>query len=223
MQRLVGWLLGQADGPVDLLKRTIRELEDQVPALNESLALIKAQVSLEEQELSRRRAREAELVQRARDAPREDLARCYAATLDELRADIARVERRLTQAQATFEQARHAKQAFVQSMEERVQAAKAALAARRQIEWTRKVTAAFEGFGARDDGSHLALVRALEAEQARSEAELRAVLDRLGGGTAARPELATVKQELAVLRARLQDTLRRADELERRLARLEAP
>ena len=48
---IVGWFIELGEDPEMILKQNIRDLEDQVPALNENLAMIKAQVTLIDKDL----------------------------------------------------------------------------------------------------------------------------------------------------------------------------
>lgn len=207
LRRLIAWLAPPC-GPLELLKQSIRDLEDQVPALDENLSMIKAQVTLVEKDLARRRETEGALLEKVRAADTGSKAACYAETLAEVRREVAADERRLAEVRATFELAREAKRAFMDRKEQRIQVARAALAAQRDADWSRKVARALEPFECDDDGSHLELLRRVEAEKAASDQALQALLDRLAGREpdaveALRSGLGALRQELSALERRV--------------------
>lgn len=215
LRRLVTWL-APADGPLQVLKQDIRDLEDQVPRLNESLFMIKTQVTLLEKEVARLRATEGELQEKVRAADTESKAACYTETLTELRRQVEHEERRLAEVRGTFELAQEAKRAFMDRKEARIHAAKAALAAQRDAEWNRKLARDLVAFDAGDDDPHVELVRGLEAERLASEQDLQAVLDRLAGRPrhveALLSKVGALRQQLVALEAQaatLEQELRR--------------
>lgn len=232
MKRLLALFRRRPD-PVLLLKQSIRELEDGVPALNDNLASIKGQVGLVEKELERLRAKRAELVEKAGEARsrgRADVAANYDHTQAEVEAEIARQERALRVTEATFELAREHKRAFMAGKEELIQAAKASLSAVRQAEWQRRVACALRAFEVNDRRAHedeLAAVSRFKAEAAASEDELREVLERLVAGAGASPEalmlgLGAAREEVASLERRLEETREWLRACELRLERLQA-
>jgi phage shock protein A len=205
LRRLITWF-APSPGPLELLKQSIRDLEDQVPKLNENLSMIKAQVNLVEQELARLRAKEAELQEKVRAAVTESHAANYAMTLAEVRRELARHERRLSEVSATFELAQKAKRSFMNRKEERIQVAKAAFDAQRDADWNRKVAHDLRELEGEDDASHIELLRCFEAERRASERDLQELLDRLAGRPrhteALLSKLGALRRDLAALEAR---------------------
>lgn len=144
IRRLIAWI-APPRGPLELLKQSIRDLEDQVPKLNDGLFMIKAQVTSVEKDLARLRATEGELVEKVRAADTESKAVCYSETLTEVRRELARDERRLAEVSAVFALAQQAKRDFLDRKEARIHAAKEALAAQRDLEWRRKFAQTHRG------------------------------------------------------------------------------
>jgi phage shock protein A len=218
--------------PTDLLKRNIRELEDQVPLLNESLALLKAQVTLVEKEIQRLREREATLQAKVADAlagGREDVASNYRETLGEVRRELAAQERQLEPAQRTFACAQAAKRAFMFEKEQTIHAAKEALSARRQTDWNRRVLEALLSCAhASGDagGDQRALVRRIKDEAAESQALLDRTLRRFASAEpldldGLRRVVGSLDEQVQDLEQRLRETQELARIVGRRLAELE--
>lgn len=226
----VARLLGAAStDPAHQLKRSIRELEDQVPRLNEGLAHLKAQVVCSERELAALRERDAELEAKVVDAwerERPDVAANYALTQDEIRRRIAREEAQLTLAQTAFARGQRLKRAFMLHKEETIQLAKEALAAQRQAEWNRRVAATLGelqlDLGTLPDPT----VTQLQADEASSRLELWQALERvLEADDLERDQLQTLvavtRNELRGLSEQLAHASARLERLEARLARLD--
>ena len=50
MRSMFGWMVSAAEDPELILEQNIRDLNDQVPKMNESIAMVKANVTLLEKE-----------------------------------------------------------------------------------------------------------------------------------------------------------------------------
>lgn len=182
---IIGWFIELGEDPVLILKQNIRDLEDQVPALNENLAMIKAQVTLSEKEFQKLNQREAELtakIKAALQGNRRDIALNYATTLEEVRREKGVQEKQLSTAKEAFEKAQKMKRAFMLEKEKKIQEAKKALSAKRQSEWNDKVANAMASFQvAGIDATHSEMIDKLEREAAQSEAKLEMAMDNLQG------------------------------------------
>jgi phage shock protein A len=180
---IIGWFIELGEDPVLILKQNIRDLEDQVPALNENLAMIKAQVTLVEKELHKLNQREAEFTAKIKAAlkgGRRDIALNYATTLEEVRREKGVQERQLKTASEAFEKAQKMKRAFMIEKEKKIQEAKKALNSKRQAEWNDKVANAMASFQvAGIDQTHSEMVDKLEREAAQAEAKLEMAMDNL--------------------------------------------
>jgi phage shock protein A len=181
-----------SSSPVERLKRGIRALEDEVPRLNEVLALLKAEVTLAEREVARRRAQEEELEAKARGAAAEgraDLAECYAEVLADVRGWSARDQAELERARAAFVEAQGAKRAFMEAKEARIRAAQEGLRAQRRAAWSREAAEVLAGVAERLEAGRVedeGLVAGLLAEAAEGEAALREAALRLAAAVRVR-------------------------------------
>ena len=81
MKSLFGGLIGAIEDPKLILEQNIRELNDQVPKMNESIATVKANVILLQKEVARYEKQLAETTSKIRsaiNANRDDIAETYA-------------------------------------------------------------------------------------------------------------------------------------------------
>lgn len=181
---IIGWFIELGEDPELILKQNIRDLEDQVPALNENLAMIKAQVTLVEKELAKLKTKENELTAKIKAAlknNRRDIALTYATTLEEVRREKVQQEGQLKVAQAAYEKAQKVKRAFMLEKERKIQEAKKALSAKRQAQWNNKVADAMESFQvAGIDQTHDEMIEKIERDAARAEAKLEMAMDGVG-------------------------------------------
>jgi phage shock protein A len=181
---IVGWFIELGEDPELILKQNIRDLEDQVPALNENLAMIKAQVTLIDRDLIKLNDKEQQLTAKIRAAlknDRRDIALNYATTLEEVRREKGQQGRQQKVAAAAFEKAQKVKRAFMLEKERKIQEAKKALSNKRQAEWNNKVVDAMASFKvAGIDATHDEMIEQIEREAAQSEAKMEMAMDSVG-------------------------------------------
>lgn len=201
---IIGWFIELGEDPVLILKQNIRDLEDQVPQLNENLAMIKAQVTLAEKELSKLKEKDEQLTAKIKAAlkqGRRDIALNYATTLEEIRRERSGQEKQYEMAKGAFDKAQKVKRAFMLEKERKIQEAKKALNAKRQSEWNEKVANAMESFQvAGIDQTHDEMIDKIEREAAQKEAKLEMAMDNMA------VEHYDIEQEAANLQAN--ETLR---------------
>src|SRR2546425_557287 len=116
---MFGWMISAAEDPELILEQNIRDLNDQVPKMNESIAMVKANVTLLEKENQKYKNDTVELtskVKAAIQANRDDIATTYATQLQTTKAALMRNEQQLMAARQAFEKAMQVKQAFMQEM-----------------------------------------------------------------------------------------------------------
>jgi phage shock protein A len=181
---IIGWFIELGEDPELILKQNIRDLEDQVPALNENLAMIKAQVTLVERDLVRLRDKDQELTAKIKAAlknNRRDIALNYATTLEEVRREKTQQTRQHLVAKAAFEKAQKVKRAFMLEKERKIQEAKKALSNKRQAEWNNKVVDAMASFKvAGIDATHDEMIEQIERDAAQAEAKMEMAMDSVG-------------------------------------------
>src|SRR5256885_8004066 len=88
-----GFFISVAENPEIILEQNIRDLNDQVPRMNESIAMVKANATLLEKEEARYKSEVNDLtakVKAAIQAGRDDLAGSFAVRLEQTRGALAR-------------------------------------------------------------------------------------------------------------------------------------
>src|SRR5512142_60764 len=110
-----GFFISVAENPEIILEQNIRDMNDQVPRMNESIAMVKANVTLLEKEEAKYKSEMADLVAKTKaaiQANRDDLAGNFAVQLEQVKGALARTQGQLTTARSAFEKAMNVKQAF---------------------------------------------------------------------------------------------------------------
>jgi phage shock protein A len=176
VRSFIGFFISVAENPEIILEQNIRDMNDQVPRMNESIAMVKANVSLLEKEEAKYKTDLNNLtakVKAAIQAGRDDLAGSFAVQLEQLRGALARTQGQLTTAQAAFEKALAVKQAFLREKERKTQEAMNAIRDYRRAQWQKKVADAMEQFEvAGISQTHDEMVRKIEEMTAVNEARM---------------------------------------------------
>jgi phage shock protein A len=176
----VGFFISVAEDPELILEQNIRDMNDQVPRMNESIAMVKANVTLLEKEESKYKYDINDLtakVKAAIQAGRDDLAGSFAAQLEQVRSAMARTQGQLTTARAAFDKAMLVKQAFMREKERKTQEALNAIRDYRRAQWQKKVADAMEQFEvAGISQTHDEMVRKIEEMTAVNEARMEMAL-----------------------------------------------
>lgn len=185
LKRAIRALLGKAvetlEDPKLILEQNIRELNEQVPKMNEHIASVKATVTLLQKELGKYQKEYQELVARVKAAlnqNREDLAEQYALRIEKLKQSIAQTQAELEAAQKAYEKALEVKKLFMRERERKIQEARAALQQYERAQWQAKIADAFEQFEVGGiDQTHDEMVRRLQEKSAKNEARLELALE----------------------------------------------
>src|SRR5437667_4575836 len=176
IRSFVGFFISVAEDPELILQQNIRDMNDQVPRMNESIAMVKANVTLLEKEEAKYKDDMANLtakVKAAIQANRDDLAGSFAAQLEQTKSALARTQGQLGNARAAFDKAMTVKQAFMREKERKTQEALNAIADYRRAQWQKKVADAMEQFEvAGISQTHDEMVRKIEEETAVNEARM---------------------------------------------------
>lgn len=171
-----GFFISVAEDPELILQQNIRDMNDQVPRMNESIAMVKANVTLLEREEAKYKNDIADLtakVKAAIQASRDDIAGSFAAQLEQVKSALARTQGQLTTARAAFDKAMMVKQAFMREKDRKTQEALSAIADHRRAMWQKKVADAMEQFEvAGISQTHDEMVRRIEEETAVNEARM---------------------------------------------------
>src|SRR5438309_9310235 len=176
IRSFVGFFISVAEDPELILQQNIRDMNDQVPRMNESIAMVKANVTLLEKEEAKYKDDMANLtakVKAAIQANRDDLAGSFAAQLEQTKSALARTQGQLGNARAAFDKAMTVKQAFMREKERKTQEALNAIADYRRAQWQKKVADAMEQFEvAGISETHDEMVRKIEEITAVNEARM---------------------------------------------------
>lgn len=176
IRSFVGFFISVAEDPELILQQNIRDMNDQVPRMNESIAMVKANVTLLEREEAKYKNDAADLtakVKAAIQANRDDLAGSFATQLQQVKSALARTQGQLTTARAAFDKAMVVKQAFMREKDRKTQEALNAIADHRRAQWQKKVADAMEQFEvAGISQTHDEMVRKIEEETAVNEARM---------------------------------------------------
>jgi phage shock protein A len=180
VRSFVGFFISISENPELILEQNIRDMNDQVPRMNESIAMVKANVSLLEKEEAKYKHDIAELTAKVKAAiqgGRDDLAGSFAAQLEQVRGAIARTQGQLQTARAAFDKALSVKQAFMREKERKTREALGAIRDYRRAQWQKKVADALEQFEvAGISQTHDEMVRKIEEMTAVNEARMEMAL-----------------------------------------------
>src|ERR1700682_6696111 len=176
IRSFVGFFISVAEDPEMILQQNIRDMNDQVPRMNESIAMVKANVTLLEKEEAKYKNDMASLTARVKaaiQANRDDIAGTYAAQLEQTKSALARNQGQLGGARAAFDKAMAVKQAFMREKDRKTQEALGAIADYRRSQWQKKVADAMEQFEvAGISQTHDEMVRKIEEMTAVNEARM---------------------------------------------------
>lgn len=171
-----GFFISVAEDPELILEQNIRDMNDQVPRMNESIAMVKANVTLLEKEEAKYKTELADLsakVKAAIQAGRDDIAGQFAIQLEQLRSALARTQGQLQTARAAYDKALNVKKAFLREKERKTNEAMAAIRDYRRSKWQKQVADAMEQFEvAGISQTHDEMVRKIEETTAVNEARM---------------------------------------------------
>ncbi len=181
MRSFAGFFVSTIEDPELILEQNIRDLNDQVPKMNESIAMVRANQTLLEKENAKYRQEVGDLtakVKAAIQAGRDDLAAQYATRLQMERGALSRNEAQLATAKSAYEKALNVKKMFMREKDRKTQEAMAAIRDARRSKWQSKVADAMESFGgAGIDATHDGMLRKVEEQTAVNEARMSMALE----------------------------------------------
>src|SRR5205085_3628858 len=176
MRSFAGFFVSSIEDPELILEQNVRDLNDQVPKMNESIAMVKANVTLLEKENQKYKNETSELtskVKAAIQANREDIATTYATQLQTLKSALLRNEQQLMAARQAFDKAIQVKQAFMREKDRKTNDAMQALRDARRAKWQSKVADAMESFQvAGIDATHDEMLQKIQEQTAVNEARM---------------------------------------------------
>ncbi len=180
MRSFFGFFISVAEDPELILEQNIRDLNDQVPRMNESIAMVKANATLLEREETKYKADVNDLATKVKasiQAGRDDLAGHFAVQLEQVRSALGRTQAQLAGARAAFDKAQNVKTAFLREKERKTREAMNAIRDYRRSQWQKKVADAMEQFEvAGVSQTHDEMVRKIEETTAVNEARMEMAL-----------------------------------------------
>lgn len=183
IRSFVGLFISFGEDPELILQQNIRDMNDQVPLMNQNIAMVKANVTLLEKEEHKIQTQIVELtskIKAAIHAGRDDIAVNFATTLEQVKASSARVATELDMARKAYDKAINVKKAFMREKERKTREAMNAIRDHRRSQWQSKVADAMESFEvAGIDQSHDEMLRKIEENTAVNEARMEMALDNI--------------------------------------------
>jgi len=181
MRSFAGFFISSVEGPELILEQNVRGLNDQIPKMNESIAMVRANVTLLEKENQKYQQDVRELtakVKAAIQAGRDDLAGQYASKLQMQKQALERNEQQLMTARSAYDKAMNVKKLFMREKERKTQEAMNAIRDARRAKWQSKVADAMESFQvAGIDATHDEMLRKVQENAAVNEARMQMALE----------------------------------------------
>jgi len=181
VRSVFGGAISAMEDPRLILEQNIRELNDQVPKMNENIATVKANVMLLQKEARRYEHEIRDLTSKVKagiQAGRDDIAERYALQLEERKESVARTKEQLEYASSAYDKAIQIKKAFMREKEKKISEAKEALRAHERAKWQARVADTLEQFEvAGVDQTHDEMIQRVNEETAKNEARMELALD----------------------------------------------
>lgn len=181
VRSFVGFFISAGEDPEMILEQNIRDMNDQVPKMNESIAMVKANVTLLEKEETRYKAEVNDLASKVKasiEGNRDDLAGHFALQLEQVKSALGRTQGQLTTARAAFDKASIVKQTFMREKERKTREAMGAIRDYHRAQWQKKVADAMEQFEvAGISQTHDEMIRKIEEQTAVNEARMDMALN----------------------------------------------
>jgi len=171
------------ENPKLILEQNIRELNDQIPEMNENIATVKANLIMLRKEAERGKKNVQELthkIKSAIQANRDDIAEGYALQFEKAKADLSSTLTQLEFAEKAYEKALKVKEIVMREKDRKIQEAKEALRASERSEWQAKIADTLEQFEVGGiDQTHDEMINRINEEAAKNEARMEIALDSL--------------------------------------------
>jgi phage shock protein A len=181
IKSLFGGAVSAMEDPRMILEQNIRELNDQVPEMNENIATVKANMIMLQKEVKKSEDRVEQLSNRIRTAiqsDRDDIAKKYAMRLEDEKESLERTQEQLQHAERAYEKALKVKKAFMREKENKIQEAKNALRQHERAQWQAEIADTMEQFEVSGlDQTHDEMINRLNEEAAKNEARMELALD----------------------------------------------
>ncbi|MEX0719237.1 MAG: PspA/IM30 family protein [Balneolaceae bacterium] len=181
IKSIFGGLISSIEDPKMILEQNIRDLNDQIPQMNENIATVKANLLMLQKEMTRNERAIQDLtakVKSAIQANRDDIAEGYALQLEKAKETIAHTKDQLAFAERAYEKALKVKKVFMREKDRKIQEAKEALRASERAEWQARIADTLEQFEVGGiDQTHDEMINRLNERSAKNEARMEIALD----------------------------------------------
>ncbi|MCB0839784.1 MAG: PspA/IM30 family protein [Bacteroidetes bacterium] len=181
IKSIFGGLVSSIEDPKLILEQNIRELNDQIPQMNENIATVKASVMLLEKELNKYKNEYKDLVSKMKaaiQAGRDDIAQNYALRLESTKSHMIQTKEQFETSKKAYEKALEVKKVFMKQREKKIAEAREALRAHERAKWQAKIADTMESFEvAGIDATHDEMVTKINEETAKNEARMEMALD----------------------------------------------
>ncbi|MEQ9265915.1 MAG: PspA/IM30 family protein [Balneolaceae bacterium] len=181
IKSMFGGVISSMENPKLILEQNIRDLNDQIPQMNENIATVKANLIMLQKEVKRNERQISELtskIKSAIQAGRDDIAEGYALQLEKAKETIIHSRDQLQFAERAYEKALKVKKVFMREKDRKIQEAKEALRASERAEWQSKIADTLEQFEVGGiDQTHDEMISRINEESAKNEARMEIALD----------------------------------------------
>tara|TARA_R110000868_G_scaffold410693_5_gene699825 strand:+ start:1192 stop:1935 length:744 start_codon:yes stop_codon:yes gene_type:complete len=181
IKSMFGGVISSMENPKLILEQNIRDLNDQIPQMNENIATVKANLIMLQKEVNRNEKQIGELtskIKSAINAKRDDIAEGYALQLEKAKETIIHSRDQLQFAERAYEKALKVKKVFMREKDRKIQEAKEALRASERAEWQSKIADTLEQFEVGGiDQTHDEMISRINEESAKNEARMEIALD----------------------------------------------
>ncbi|MBO6586917.1 MAG: PspA/IM30 family protein [Gracilimonas sp.] len=181
IKSMFGGLISSMEDPKLILEQNIRDLNDQIPQMNENIATVKANLLMLQKEMNRNEKAIQDLtakVKSAIQADRDDIAEGYALQLEKAKENYAHTKDQLAFAEKAYEKAIKVKKVFMREKDRKIQEAKEALRASERSEWQAKIADTLEQFEVGGiDATHDEMINRINEQSAKNEARMEIALD----------------------------------------------
>lgn len=181
IRALFGKAVSAIEDPKLILEQNIRDLNDQVPKMNENIATVKASVMLLEKEERKYQVEQDDLISKMKagiKAGRDDIAANYAMRLEIVKTNLVKVKEQRITAQRAYEKSLEVKKAFMKEKERKIEEAREALRANERAKWQARIADTMEQFEVGgSDQTHDEMLNRVNEETAKNEARMEMALD----------------------------------------------
>lgn len=181
LRSFFGGAVSAMENPKMVLEQNLRDLRDQIPKMNNSIAMVKANETTLTKDRDTLQAEVNDLTAKIRagiQSNREDIAGHYATQLQTKKAELSRVGEQLVTAKAAVEKAMQVKAAFMKNMDRKTKEAQEALREHERGEWQAKIADTMESFQvAGVDATHDEMLQKVREKTALNDARMEMALD----------------------------------------------